>query len=94
VNLADAQRAYRGILVGLAQATAGEGLSESDLLEARRRLDAVRKQAMRSIDQYTTRRFMSVNTRRGLTTKLERLHQQAHAELRALAGEQSPDASP
>jgi hypothetical protein len=62
VNLADAQRAYRDILAGLAQAAADRQLPESDLLEARRRLDVVRKQAMRSIDQHTTRRFVSVNT--------------------------------
>jgi hypothetical protein len=95
VNLADARRDYQQILAGLAHlAASGEELPEGNVLEAERHLDAVRKKAMRSIDQYTTRRFLSVNTRRGLTSKLERLHQQAHAELRAIAaGQQVPGTS-
>lgn len=95
MNLGDAKREYRQILAGFAHlAASGEDLSDNDVLQVRRRLDAVRKEAMRSIDKYTTRRFLSINERRGLTNKLERLHQQAHAELRAIAaGQQSPDTS-
>ncbi|WUI01956.1 hypothetical protein OHR68_09140 [Spirillospora sp. NBC_00431] len=84
MNLSDAKHGYRRVLAEVAALAASGEVSEDRLADARRRLDAVRKSAMRQIDLYTTRPHNSVNSRRGLTIKLEQLHEQAHAELRAI----------
>ncbi len=85
MNLGDAKRDYLRILTDFVDlASSGKDLSQDDALEAERRLAAVHKDTMRKIDQYTTRRFLSVNTRRGLVAKLDQLHQQAHSEFRAI----------
>jgi hypothetical protein len=55
--------------------------------EARRDLAAARKAAQRTIDEFTTRRFLSVNARRGLTEKLEALHRWTADELGPLLEE-------
>jgi hypothetical protein len=90
MNLGDAKQEYQQVLAALARSAASvEGVPKAHAAEAERRLDAVHKDAMRRIDQYTTRRFLSVNQRRGLVNKLERLHQQAHAELKAILVEES-----
>ncbi|MES9603493.1 MULTISPECIES: hypothetical protein [Actinomadura] len=83
MNLAEAKREYREVLEAFAGSD--EAVSEARLADVQRRLDGVRKRAMRQIDQYTTRRFLSVNQRRGMVTKLEWIHQKAHAEVLAIA---------
>ncbi|MEU8347638.1 hypothetical protein AB0C74_38565 [Spirillospora sp. NPDC048832] len=85
MNLGDAKRQYREVLAAARLAASEDGLPEAAASDAERRLDAVHKDAMRSIDQYTTRRFLSINERTGLVTKLEQLHRQAQADLRLLA---------
>jgi hypothetical protein len=87
MNLGETKRAYSQILADFEDlASSGKGLSEDDAKDAEQRLDAVHKNAMRQIDYYTTRRFLPVNARRGLVSKLDRLHQQSCAELRAISG--------
>lgn len=95
MNLGDAKLDYRKVLEQLAHSAApGDDSRDGGGLEAYRRLDAVRAKAMHDIDEYTTRRFLPVNTRRGLIAKLERLHSQAQAELRAItATRQRPGTS-
>lgn len=83
MNLSEAKREYREVLEAFAGL--GDAVSEARLVDVQRRLDGVHKRAMRQIDQYTTRRFLSVNQRRGMVTKLDRLHRDAHAEVLALA---------
>ncbi|NDU75023.1 hypothetical protein GWI34_20680 [Actinomadura sp. DSM 109109] len=83
MNLVEAKREYRELLETFA-GMEGE-VSEARLADVQRRLDRVRKRAMRRIDQYTTRRFLSVNQRQGMVTKLDRLHREAHAEILAIA---------
>ncbi|MEV0659853.1 hypothetical protein ACIBI3_03785 [Actinomadura luteofluorescens] len=85
MNLGEAKREYREVLEAFARLD--EAVSEARLEDVQRRLDGVHKRAMRQIDQYTTRRFLSVNQRRGMVTKLDRLHQEAHAKVVAIAAE-------
>ena len=85
MNLGDTKREYEQVIAVLVcSAALAEGLPAAHPAEAERNLDRVRRNAMRRIDEYTTRRFLSVNQRRGLIKKLERLHQQAHDEMKAI----------
>ncbi|MEU4164816.1 hypothetical protein [Actinoplanes sp. NPDC026670] len=82
VNLAETKRAYQQIVDEWQRMLDGGGLGTAQqLAAAERRLDAVRKSAMRAIDEYTSRRFNSINTRHGLVDKLDRLHSHALTEL-------------
>jgi hypothetical protein len=84
VNLGETKRDYRRMLDRITdRGGPGEEPAEDEVPEAQRRLGAVRDKAIRGIDEYTTRRFLPVNTRRDLTGKLDRLHQQPQAELKA-----------
>ncbi|GAA2343477.1 hypothetical protein [Dactylosporangium salmoneum] len=86
VNLSEAQDGYRRAIADCKQALATAEPVGGCRSAALGRIEAVRKAAMRSVDAYTTRRFMPVNTRRGLVAKLDRLHHAALAELDLITG--------
>jgi hypothetical protein len=87
MNLSDTKRQYRQVIdecertLALRTATAEQCQSAAAL-----KIDKITKSAMRSIDEYTTRRFLPINTRRGLVNKLNVLHGVAMAELDAVIG--------
>lgn len=94
MNLGEAKKKYRDVIAAARSAASEDGLSEAAVSEAERRLKAVHKETMRDIDRLTTRRFLSVNSRRGLVTKLEWLHERAHDDLRRIATGQPPSDHP
>jgi hypothetical protein len=87
MNLSDTKRRYRQVIdeceqtLALRTATAEQCRSAAVV-----QIDKVTKSAMRSIDEYTTRRFLPINTRRGLVDKVNVLHGVALAELDAVIG--------
>ena len=75
MNLAESKHEYDRIVADWQRAAdAGVPVTPQRLTAVRKRLGAVRKSAMRAIDEYTSGRSLPINTRRGLVEKLERLH--------------------
>jgi hypothetical protein len=82
VNLGEAKHRYQQAIAECEEAlVAGTGSVEACRTAALRQIEAVTKSARRAIDEQTARWFQPVNTRRGLVTKLERLHRAALDEV-------------
>ena len=87
MNLADAKRKYRQAIDECERSLASGVVSaEQCRTAAVAAIDAATRSTMREIDEYTTRRFLPVNTRRGLVGKLDLLHARAIAQLDAVIG--------